>query len=176
MNQRVHGELCLSTGSGNSCATGSGWRPQGYALFRSIPEDSVKPECSQSTVYFDGSCPLCLAEISYYRRTDHAESLCFVDVSKSETPIPAGLAQQDAMERFHVRAANGQMLSGAAAFVEIWARLPGWRWVARAAALPGAMPILELGYRLFLPVRPVLSRVFGKMQRLRQRIRAPRTD
>ena len=38
----------------------------------------MKPEPSTSTVYFDGSCPLCRAEIAYYRRTDQAGALCFV--------------------------------------------------------------------------------------------------
>ena len=50
-----------------------------------------------------------------------------------------GLTQQQAMERFHVRAGDGRVLSGAAAFVEVWSCLPGWRWAARAVALPGAL-------------------------------------
>jgi DCC1-like thiol-disulfide oxidoreductase len=69
--------------------------------------------------------------------------------------LPAGLTQDRAMKRFHFRARNGQMLSGAAAFVEVWARLPGWQWAARAAALPGVMAALESGYRLYC--RPDLS-------------------
>jgi predicted DCC family thiol-disulfide oxidoreductase YuxK len=67
------------------------------------------------------------------------------------------------MERFHVRAGDGRLLSGAAAFVEVWSRLPAWRWAARAASLPGALAGLELGYRLFLWVRPFISRLFGRV-------------
>ena len=119
----------------------------------------------KSTVYFDGSCPLCRAEIEYYREKDRGGALCFVDVSDPGAEGPRGITKQRAMERFHVRASNGQILSGAAAFVEVWARLPGWYWAARAAALPGALPVLEFGYRLFLPVRPFISRVFGAIQR-----------
>jgi predicted DCC family thiol-disulfide oxidoreductase YuxK len=129
----------------------------------------VESELSRSAVYFDGSCPLCRAEIEYYRGKDHAGALCFIDVSQTSADAPDGVTQRRAMERFHVRARNGQILSGAAAFVEVWARLPGWRWAARAAALPGALAALELGYRLFLPVRPFISRLFGKIQRLRAR-------
>lgn len=127
-------------------------------------------ELSRSTVYYDGSCPLCRAEIEFYRRSDNSDALSFIDVSESGASIPAGLTQQRALERFHVRAGNGQILSGAAAFVEVWARLPRWRWAARAAALPGSMAALELGYRLFLPVRPVISRLFSKMQKLAARV------
>ena len=125
----------------------------------------METEASRSTVYFDGSCPLCRAEIGYYRRNDHSGALCFIDVSEADASIPAGLTRRSAMDRFHVRAGNGQLFSGAAAFVEVWARLPGWRLAARAAALPGAMAALEFGYRAFLPIRPLLSRLFGKMQR-----------
>jgi predicted DCC family thiol-disulfide oxidoreductase YuxK len=119
----------------------------------------------KSTVYFDGSCPLCRAEIEYYRSKDQAGAICFVDVSKPEGVTPEGLTRQRAMGRFHMRARDGRLLSGAAAFVEIWSRLPGWRWVARAASLPGALPVLELGYRMFLPVRPIVSRLFGRVRR-----------
>ncbi len=125
----------------------------------------MEAEPLKSTVYFDGSCPLCSAEIDYYRHKDRSGALCFIDVSKTDAPLPAGLTQSALMKRFHVRAGNGQLVSGAAAFVEVWARLPRWRWAARAAALPGAMALLEFGYSLFLPVRPYISQVFRKIQK-----------
>jgi predicted DCC family thiol-disulfide oxidoreductase YuxK len=121
----------------------------------------VEPELSESTVYFDGSCPLCRAEIVYYRRQDQAGAFCFVDVSETGAVTPEGITPQRAMQRFHVRTGDGQVLSGAAAFVEVWARLPNWRWAARTASLPGALAALEFGYRMFLPVRPFISRLFG---------------
>jgi predicted DCC family thiol-disulfide oxidoreductase YuxK len=127
----------------------------------------VEAEPSRSTVYFDGSCPLCRAEIGYYRRIDHSDTLCFVDVSDPHVLVPFGLTQRRAMERFHVRTGAGALLSGAAAFVEVWARLPRWRWAARAAALPGLMAFLELSYRLFLPARPALAVIFGRIKRPR---------
>ena len=120
----------------------------------------------ESTVYFDGSCPLCRSEIGYYRRKDQAGALCFVDISEAGAMPPEGITQQQAMERFHVRASNGRVLKGAAAFVEVWTRLPGWRWAARAASLPGVLIALELGYRIFLPLRPFLSRLFGQILRI----------
>ena len=127
---------------------------------------SVESELPTSTVYFDGSCSLCRAEIGYYRRKDEDRALCFVDVSKTNAEPPEGISQERAMRRFHVRASDGHVLSGAAAFVEIWIRLPRWRWAARAASLPGALFALEWGYRLFLTVRPFISRFFGRAVRL----------
>jgi len=107
----------------------------------------VETELPKSTLYFDGSCPLCQAEIGYYRRKNQSGSLCFVDVTGGAALTPEGITQQRAMERFHVRASDGRVLSGAAAFVEIWTRLPKWRWAARAASLPGMLAVLELGFR-----------------------------
>ena len=125
----------------------------------------MESEVPKSTLFFDGSCPLCRAEIGLYRRQDQADALSFVDASATGAVTPQGMTQQQAMERFHVRAGDGRVLSGAAAFVEVWSRLPGGRWAARAAALPGALAVLELGYRMFLPVRPI-SRLFGNQASL----------
>ncbi len=126
----------------------------------------MNPELSKSTVYFDGSCPLCRMEIGYYRRKDRAAALDFVDVSETGAVIPEEMSRQRAMQRFHVRSRDGRVISGAAAFIELWTCLPGWRWAARAASLPGALAVLEFGYRMFLPVRPFVSRLFGRVLKL----------
>jgi len=62
------------------------------------------------------------------------------------------------MARFHVQDRDGQLLSGAAAFLALWAALPGWRWLALAGRLPGAAWLMERLYRLFLRWRPMLQR------------------
>ena len=125
----------------------------------------MESELPKSTVYFDGSCSLCRAEIGYYRRKDQDRALCFVDISETGAVPPDGITKERAMRRFHVRASDGRVLSGAAAFVEVWTRLPRWRWAVRAASLPGALIALEWGYRIFLPVRPFISRHFGRALR-----------
>jgi predicted DCC family thiol-disulfide oxidoreductase YuxK len=109
---------------------------------------------------------LCRAEIGIYHRNDRDGALCFVDISAESASVPAGLARRRALERFHVRNEKGQLFSGAAAFAEVWDRLPGWRWAARMAGFPGAMAALELGYRLFLPIRPFLSGFFRQIEQL----------
>ena len=126
----------------------------------------MESKFAKSTVYFDGSCSLCRAEIGYYRREDQDSALCFVDISDTGAMPPEGITQEHAMKRFHVQAGDGRVLSGAAAFVEVWAQLPRWRWAASAASLPGALIALEWGYRSFLPVRPFISRFFGQALRL----------
>jgi predicted DCC family thiol-disulfide oxidoreductase YuxK len=123
----------------------------------------MEPERPKTTVFFDGSCPLCRAEIGYYRRKDVEAALAFVDVSQPGAETPQGMSCARAMARFHVRTLEGRIVSGAAGFVEVWRHLPNWRWAARLAGLPGALPALEWGYRVFLPVRPFLSRLAGRV-------------
>jgi len=120
---------------------------------------SVDTPATGPTVYFDGSCPLCSVEIDHYAGQTGGEDLCFVDVSRGGASLGDGLAPDAAMKRFHVRLADGTLLSGARAFIAVWASLPGWRWAARIATLPGVPTLLEGAYRLFLPLRPLLSRL-----------------
>ncbi|WP_323798351.1 DUF393 domain-containing protein [Nisaea sp.] len=121
---------------------------------------------SQTIIFFDGSCPLCQSEIHMYRQHDVEGALCLVDVSVSNAVMPPDLDRETAMRRFHIIGKDGQIRSGAAAFVEVWRQLPGWRWVARIASLPGLTPLLEFGYRLFLPIRPWLAQTFQRARHL----------
>jgi 3-demethoxyubiquinol 3-hydroxylase len=126
-------------------------------MTESLNDDS----CKTLTVMFDGACPLCRREVGVYRGLtpiNEGSPLQWLDVSLPQTALPAGGAQSTYLARFHVQRGDGQMLSGAAAFVALWAVLPGWRWLARVAALPGATPMLELAYRGFLHVRPLMQK------------------
>ena len=115
------------------------------------------------TVYFDGSCPLCTAEINHYKRQQGAERLHFVDVSQEGSNPGPDLSPRDAMRRFHVRQSDGALVSGARGFIAIWQVLPRWRWAARLGSIPGMASVMEFGYRIFLPVRPLLSKFASRL-------------
>ena len=111
------------------------------------------------TVLFDGACPLCRREIAVYQGLAASQPLVFVDVCSAAADLPPGTDRAALLARFHVRRADGSLVSGARGFAALWAVLPGWRWLARIAALPGVTPLLELAYRAFLRLRPALQRV-----------------
>jgi predicted DCC family thiol-disulfide oxidoreductase YuxK len=113
------------------------------------------------TVYFDGSCPLCRREIALYRRLPEALNLSWVDVSLGQELGPA-LTCQAAMARFHVRHNDGRLVSGAAAFSDLWRCFSGWRWLGVVSAWPLLAGLFEVAYRLFLPVRPLLQRTLRR--------------
>jgi predicted DCC family thiol-disulfide oxidoreductase YuxK len=126
--------------------------------------DTSKPDApgTHVTVFFDGGCPLCTREIDFYRKRAGADAVAWVDVSAVEGgTIAPGLSRETAMARFHVRRGDGALLSGGAAFAELWRALPGFRLIGRIAAIWPLPPLLEFAYRAFLPVRPYLQRLVG---------------
>ena len=127
----------------------------------------MSQDCSKLIVYFDGSCALCQAEMSYYQMQDAAGMMKFVDISVEKESLPEDLSRQEAMSSLHVRKPNGELIVGAASFVSIWQALPRLNWAARIAALPGVMPTLECAYRLFLKGRPGFSALFSALNRRR---------
>ena len=124
---------------------------------------TLDPETPTCSVFYDGQCPLCAAEIGMYRGQDKLGALTLIDASAPQATLPPGLTRQVAMARFHVLTGDGRLLSGAEAFVAVWQTLPNWRWLAGLSRLPGMLWVMEAAYRLFLPVRPYLSKAFGRL-------------
>jgi len=117
------------------------------------------------TVLYDGACPLCRREIGVYRGLRSHTPVCFADVNDADLPLPAGTTRAQLLARFHVRGSDGRLLSGAPAFLALWAALPGWRWLAWAGRLPGVEWGMARLYRLFLRGRPALQRWVSRLDR-----------
>ena len=103
-----------------------------------------------------------------YQSLEPLQDVQWMDVSAPQ----AGLSPEEQtrlMARFHVRLPDGRMLSGAAAFVELWLTMPGWRWLGCIGRLPGVTPFLELTYRGFLHLRPHLQKVMRATEARRLR-------
>ena len=122
---------------------------------------SVPDECLK--VFYDGACPLCTAEIGFYRRQPGAEAIEFVDISDTSSPLPAGVSRAEALARFHVETPRGTAISGAAAFGEVMTRLKHWRLPARLLRLPVFRTLAELAYRAFLRHRPGIVALFVRL-------------
>jgi predicted DCC family thiol-disulfide oxidoreductase YuxK len=122
-------------------------------------------ERSELTVLYDGACPLCRREIGVYRGLQPNTPVCFLDVSDEALPLPPGTTRQQLLARFHVRGRDGELLSGAKAFLALWAALPGWRWLALFGRVPGMAWAMERAYRLFLRWRPAMQRWATRLDR-----------
>ena len=150
--------------------------PDGYLAYaRHIPiafsRAAMAPDLIQTTpkraaacsaVLFDGSCPLCSREIAMYRDLAAPEAMQWVDISAPGYIAPAGTTQAALMRRFHAITPEGEMLSGARAFVHVWSQLPGWRHLASLSKVPGVLVAMELSYRGFLVFRPWMQRTYRR--------------
>tara|TARA_R110002167_G_scaffold24188_8_gene85458 strand:+ start:90 stop:482 length:393 start_codon:yes stop_codon:yes gene_type:complete len=117
------------------------------------------------TVFYDGACPLCAREIGFYRRRRGADAVNWVDVSRDGEDEPApGLSRRQALARFHVREADGRMLSGGRAFAALWLSLPGFRPLGRLFRLAPLAALLERAYSGFLKLRPRLQALAARRE------------
>ena len=111
------------------------------------------------TVLFDGDCGVCTAVSRALVRLDSGATMTF-------QPLDAwssidGPSHSDLVGALHVVDDRGRWFSGARATVEIARRVPALRPVALVSHLPGAMIVLEWGYRLVAGHRQALSRLLG---------------
>lgn len=104
----------------------------------------------KTTIFYDGSCPLCGREIAHYRRLRGSEKLSWVDIATdNDALLTYGLDRDLAMARFHVMDAKGAWQTGAYGFIEVWSQLPAYRWLAVIIKKCGLSGILDIAYNRF---------------------------
>lgn len=104
-------------------------------------------------VLYNADCPVCRLEIDRHRAAAarHGLPLAFDDLNGTARGA-WGVSEDDAARRLHVRTARG-VVTGFDANLAMWRAIPGWRRVARIAALPVLRPVLAWLYeRAFAPL------------------------
>ena len=116
---------------------------------------------SPLTLYYDGRCPLCQAEMLYLQHRDHLGLLNCVDITLNEFDANAtGLSCERAMASIHGRMENGEWVTGIAVFAAAYERV-GLRRMAWLLSRTSLQPVLGWGYARFARHRYTLSRWFG---------------
>lgn len=114
------------------------------------------------TVFYDGSCRLCSAEMRNLRHLDRAGELTLIDCAAPDFDaapwVAEGVTQAALMHRMHVRDATGAWFISADAF-EVLYRTVGLRTLARAWTHPVLRPFNELCYACVVRHRQLLSRL-----------------
>jgi 3-demethoxyubiquinol 3-hydroxylase len=114
-------------------------------------------------VLYDGACPMCRAEIAHVKGLANktpTSGLLFIDISSNDSQLACYQEDKEQLlARFHVERMDGSRVDGAKAFIAMWERLPGWRWLARFSKIPGMLCLMELAYRGFLKVRPSIQSI-----------------
>lgn len=94
-----------------------------------------------------------------YQQLEADQPIQWLDVSCLTQSTHLGKDKSVLMQRFHVLTAEGELLSGAQAFVHMWQLLPRWRYLAFISRIPGVLAMMELCYRMFLGLRPRLQKI-----------------
>lgn len=108
-------------------------------------------------VFFDGGCPVCRREISAYQGLESLKGTRFIDVSTPDA-VPADIAPEVALARFHIRRVDGKVESGFKAFIAVWRGIPRLRPIAVALDRQPFLWIGEGAYRGFLVLRKLWRR------------------
>ena len=113
------------------------------------------------TLFYDGACPLCQAEILFLSGRNQAGLLNFVDInSKAYDPLKVGVSCEEALAAMYGQYADGTLIHGVTVFPEAYRRadLPSLAWIFSRKSI---QPVLKMGYRFFAKNRHAISRVLG---------------
>lgn len=113
------------------------------------------------TLYYDGQCPLCVAEIEYLQSRNSHGQLAFVDVTDINFATEDHrISCDDAMAQIHGRTSEGQVLVGVPVFAVAYkaVELNFLAWVLSRHWL---MPLLQPAYVLFAKHRQTISQKIG---------------
>ena len=113
------------------------------------------------TLFYDGACPLCQAEILFLSGRNQANLLDFIDINSDEyDPLKVGVSCEEALAAMYGQYADGTLINGPAVFPEAYLRanLPTLAWLFSRKT---AQPALQMGYRFFAKNRHAISRVLG---------------
>ncbi|NND83343.1 MAG: DUF393 domain-containing protein [Gammaproteobacteria bacterium] len=100
---------------------------------------------SADTLYFDGQCPICSAEIGRLQSQLDTDLTC-VDIHDLDT---TPIERERLFSELHLQKADGTWLVGLQANVAAWQHTR-WRSLAQILLWPGVRWVADMGYRLWL--------------------------
>lgn len=111
------------------------------------------------TIYFDGDCPLCLAEIHLLKSHNHKNLLHFVSLQNLEI-FDRDINCELAMQSIHARLGDTQVITGPEVFFEAYKRtdLKVINWVFSFTVMRS---IYAIFYFKFAKYRHQISRAIG---------------
>jgi predicted DCC family thiol-disulfide oxidoreductase YuxK len=113
------------------------------------------------TLFYDGACPLCQAEIQFLSRRNQARLLDFVDINSEHfDSAKIGISCEQALAAMYGQYESGVLIQGVTVFSEAYRRadFPFLAWVFSRKSLQS---IWQLAYRFFAKNRHAISRILG---------------
>ncbi len=98
-------------------------------------------------VYFNNSCKICKAEIDLYKKEGISE-INWVDITNNkQAKIETKKNFKELLRRLHVEK-NGEIFSGAKAFLLVWKNIPKYKFLYKIFSLPIIFQIFSVGYEI----------------------------
>ena len=124
-------------------------------------QNTTATAAPELTMYYDGQCPLCVAEVEFLQSRNRLGQLAFVDVTQTGFEAAGhNISCEAAMAQIHGRTADVQVLVGVPVFASAYklANLPVLAWLLSRRWL---MPLLQPAYVLFAKHRQTISKRIG---------------
>ncbi len=120
------------------------------------------------TIFYDGSCPLCVHEIQSLRSLDSKRQLVFKDINQAdfEQNFP-DIDRREAGKALQAQLSNGKRLSGLDVTIAAWtivgkkSRIAPLRWRL-------LRPVADMAYRFFARNRYTISALLTGESRIPQ--------
>ena len=96
-------------------------------------------------VYFNNSCKICKAEIDLYKK-EKISKIDWIDITNNQNAkIETKKNDKELLRRLHVKK-NGEIISGARAFLLVWKNIPKYKFLYSIFKLPIIFQIFSLCY------------------------------
>ncbi|MDA9014579.1 DUF393 domain-containing protein [Porticoccaceae bacterium] len=116
-------------------------------------------------IFYDGGCPLCLAEMKHLLRLDRYKKIDLVDINQQgfQTKYP-NISRTKADQILHGQLADGSILLGLDVTHKAWSLVGKGKWTA-IIRWPIIRPIADFFYLQFARHRHFLSRLITGQER-----------
>ena len=117
------------------------------------------------TIFYDGGCPLCAAEMSHLNSLDTSGKIAFEDIFAVdfEARFPH-IDQREADRILHGQLADGELIFGLDVTYQAWVLVGKRKWVA-VLRWPVVKQLADLGYLFFARYRYTISRLITGQSR-----------
>jgi uncharacterized protein (TIGR01777 family) len=109
------------------------------ALDHLIGQRAQNADAELTEMYYNGECPVCSAEMNHYASlcAESQMNLRFIDAMQSPDALArCGLRTDHLERRVYLKDSKGRIVSGLPALIELWRRMPRYRWLATLTSLP----------------------------------------
>ncbi len=98
-------------------------------------------------VFYNHSCNICRAEINHYKKITK-DQFDFVDITDNHmAKVQTKLNDRQLLRRMHV-IENGNLFSGARAFLIVWSKIPRYRILSKLLGLPIIFSLFHYSYEV----------------------------